>query len=209
MYERLSSAPVPPRPGCCIWFTGLSGAGKSTTAVILARRLEEQTRTVTVLDGDIVRTHLSRGLGFSKEDRDANVRRIGFVAAEVVRHGGIAICAAVSPYRDARADVRAMVDPNAFCEVYVNTDLATCERRDPKGMYAAARRGEIKAFTGVDDPYEAPLAPELVIDTIDNSPEDNAERVLAWLRAHDVLQGRRFVSVGTPTRRLGGRVPGR
>ncbi len=194
MYARFSPAPIAPAPGCCIWFTGLSGAGKSTTAAVLARRLEEEGRTVTVLDGDIVRTHLSRGLGFSKEDRDANVRRIGFVAAEVVRHGGIAICAAVSPYRDARADVRAMLDPGAFCEVFVSTDLATCEQRDPKGMYAAARRGEIKAFTGVDDPYEAPLSAELVIDTLESSPEANAERVMAWLRAHDVLEDQRLAA---------------
>ena len=194
MYERLSPAPLPARPGCCIWFTGLSGAGKSTTAAVLARRLEAAGRTVTVLDGDIVRTHLSRGLGFSKDDRDANVRRIGFVAAEVVRHGGIAICAAVSPYRVARDDVRAMLDPGAFCEVFVSTDLATCEQRDPKGMYAAARRGEIKAFTGVDDPYEPPLAAELVIDTVNSSPEDNAERVIAWLQAHDVLDRQRVAA---------------
>ena len=198
MYERLSPAPVPVRPGCCIWFTGLSGAGKSTTAVALARRLESAGRTVTVLDGDIVRTHLSRGLGFSKDDRDANVRRIGFVAAEVVRHGGIAICAAVSPYRDARDDVRAMLEPGAFCEVYVSTDLATCEERDPKGMYAAARRGEIKAFTGIDDPYEPPLSAELVIDTLSSSPEDNAERVMAWLRAHDVLDRQHLAAAGAP-----------
>jgi sulfate adenylyltransferase len=173
--------------GCCIWFTGLSGAGKSTTAGVVARRLEAEGRTVTVLDGDVVRTHLSRGLGFSKEDRDANVRRIGFVAAEVVHHGGIAICAAVSPYRDARADVRAMLPPGTMCEVYVSTDLATCEERDPKGMYAAARRGEIKAFTGVDDPYEPPLDPELTIETVTRTPEENAELVLAWLRGHDLL----------------------
>jgi len=187
MYERTLPAPAAPRPGCCVWFTGLSGAGKSTTAAVLARLLEADGRTVTVLDGDIVRTHLSRGLGFSKDDRDTNVRRIGFVAAEVVRHGGIAICAAVSPYRDARDDVRAMLEPGAFCEVYVDTDLSTCERRDPKGMYAAARRGEIKAFTGVDDPYEPPLAAELVIDTLASSPEANAERVMGWLRDHGVL----------------------
>jgi sulfate adenylyltransferase len=173
--------------GCCIWFTGLSGAGKSTTAGVVARRLEAEGRTVTVLDGDVVRTHLSRGLGFSKEDRDANVRRIGFVAAEVVRHGGIAICAAVSPYRDARADVRVMLPPGLMCEVYVSTDLATCEERDPKGMYAAARRGEIKAFTGVDDPYEPPLDPELTIETMTRTPEENAELVLGWLRGHDLL----------------------
>ena len=198
MYQRVSPAPLPPYAGCCVWFTGLSGAGKSTTAAVLAQRLEQEGRTVTVLDGDVVRTHLSRGLGFSKEDRDANVRRIGFVAAEVVRHGGIAICAAVSPYRDARADVRAMLPPGAMCEVYVGTDLATCEERDPKGMYAAARRGEIKAFTGVDDPYEPPLAPELVIETLASSPEENAERVLAWLRTHRILEQPRLAATGAP-----------
>ncbi len=198
MYERTSPAPAAPRPGCCVWFTGLSGAGKSTTAAVLARLLEAEGRTVTVLDGDVVRTHLSRGLGFSKDDRDTNVRRIGFVAAEVVRHGGIAICAAVSPYRDARNDVRAMLEPGAFCEVYVDTDLATCERRDPKGMYAAARRGEIKAFTGVDDPYEPPLNAELEIDTLSSSPRDNAERVMAWLRDHAVLDRQAIPSAGAP-----------
>ncbi len=191
--------------GCCIWFTGLSGAGKSTTAGVVARRLEAEGRTVTILDGDVVRTHLSRGLGFSKEDRDANVRRIGFVAAEVVRHGGIAICAAVSPYRDARADVRAMLPAGTMCEVYVSTDLATCEERDPKGMYAAARRGEIKAFTGVDDPYEPPLDPELTLETMTRTPEENADLVLGWLRGHDLLaQGQlaqgQLSPAGAPTR---------
>lgn len=198
MYQRVSPAPLPPLAGCCVWFTGLSGAGKSTTAAVLAQRLEAEGRTVTVLDGDVVRTHLSRGLGFSKDDRDANVRRIGFVAAEVVRHGGIAICAAVSPYRDARADVRAMLEPGAMCEVYVSTDLATCEERDPKGMYAAARRGEIKAFTGVDDPYEPPLAPELIIETVERSPEENAELVMVWLRTYKVLEQPRLASTGAP-----------
>jgi sulfate adenylyltransferase len=186
--------------GCCIWFTGLSGAGKSTTAAVVARRLEAEGRTVTILDGDVVRTHLSRGLGFSKEDRDANVRRIGFVAAEVVRHGGIAICAAVSPYRDARADVRAMLPRGSMCEVYVSTDLATCEERDPKGMYAAARRGEIKAFTGVDDPYEPPLDPELTIETMTRTPEENAELVLGWLRRHDLLAPSQLSPAGAPIR---------
>ncbi len=198
MNPPISAGPRPPVAGCCIWFTGLSGAGKSTTALVLAERLEAEGRTVTMLDGDVVRTHLSRGLGFSKDDRDANVRRIGFVATEVVRHGGIAICAAVSPYRDARADVRAMLGPAAFCEVYVSTDLATCEERDPKGMYAAARRGEIKAFTGVDDPYEPPLAPELTLETLNSSPDENAERILAWLRAQHVLEPARPAPVATP-----------
>jgi sulfate adenylyltransferase len=168
--------------GACIWFTGLSGAGKSTTAEILATLLLERGRQATMLDGDVVRTHLSKGLGFSKEDRDTNVRRIGFVASEIVRHGGIAICAAVSPYRATRNDVRNMVGEN-FIEVFVDTPLAVCETRDAKGMYAKARRGEIKGFTGLDDPYEAPENPEIVLDTVQNSAEANAQLIMRHLQA--------------------------
>jgi sulfate adenylyltransferase len=173
----------PPRhqQGVCIWFTGLSGAGKSTTAEILAVLLMEYGRQSTMLDGDVVRTHLSKGLGFSKEDRDANIRRIGFVAAEIARHGGIAICAAVSPYKATRAEVRAMVEADHFVEVFVDTPIEECERRDVKGMYAKARRGEITGFTGVDDPYEPPMAAELTLDTIMQSPEQNAWIVLNYL----------------------------
>ena len=119
-----------------------------------------------MLDGDVVRTHLSKGLGFSKEDRDTNIRRIGFVAAEIVRHGGVAVCAAVSPYRATRDEVRHMVGADHFVEVFVDTPLEVCERRDSKGMYAKARRGEIKGFTGIDDPYEAPEHPEITLDTV-------------------------------------------
>ncbi|MCB9452220.1 MAG: bifunctional sulfate adenylyltransferase/adenylylsulfate kinase [Anaerolineaceae bacterium] len=169
------------RQGVCIWFTGLSGAGKSTTADVLTVMLLEHGRQVTVLDGDIVRTHLSRGLGFSKEDRDTNIRRIGFVASEIVRHGGIAICAAISPYRATRNDIRNMVGGDNFVEAFVDTPIEVCEARDTKGMYARARAGEIKGFTGIDDPYEAPLNPELVLTTTDTTPEDNARRILAYL----------------------------
>ena len=173
----------PPRhqQGFCLWFTGLSGAGKSTTAEILTTRLLEHGRQVTVLDGDVVRTHLSKGLGFSKEDRDTNIRRIGFVAAEIARHGGGVICAAVSPYRATRNECRAMVGTDRFIEIFVDAPLEVCEERDVKGMYRLAREGKIKNFTGIDDPYEPPHNPEIVIDTVARSAEENAELILAYL----------------------------
>ena len=166
------------RQGFCLWFTGLSGAGKSATAEILAVRLLENGRQVTVLDGDVVRTHLSKGLGFSREDRDTNIRRIGFVAAEIVRHGGGVICAAVSPYRSTRNECRAMVGAERFFEIYVDTPLEVCEARDTKGMYRRAREGKIKNFTGIDDPYEPPLSPEIRIGTVGRTAEENAEMIL-------------------------------
>jgi sulfate adenylyltransferase len=169
------------RQGVGVWFTGLSGAGKSTTAEILTMLMLERGRQVTVLDGDVVRTHLSKGLGFSKEDRDTNIRRIGFVAAEIVRHGGVVVAAAVSPYRATRDEVRHMVGVHHFVEVFVDTPLEVCERRDSKGVYAKARRGEITGFTGIDDPYEAPEAPDIVLDTVVSTPEQNARRVLEYL----------------------------
>ena len=150
--------------------------------------LLERGRQVTVLDGDIVRTHLSKGLGFSREDRDVNIRRIGFVAAEIVRHGGVAICAAVSPYRSTRNECRSMVGSNRFIEVYVDTPLEVCEERDPKGMYARAREGLIKDFTGIDDPYESPTNPEIVLDTVQSSPQKNAERILTELISRKFVQ---------------------
>jgi len=176
----------PPRhkQGVCIWFTGLSGAGKSTTAEVLTVLLQEHGRQVTVLDGDVVRTHLSRGLGFSKEDRDLNIRRIGFVAAEIVRHGGTVVCAAVSPYRTTRNDVRNMVGNDRFVEVFVDTPLEECERRDTKGIYAKARRGELRNFTGIDDPYEPPHHPEIRLETINRPPEVNARLILEYLIDH-------------------------
>jgi sulfate adenylyltransferase len=176
------------RQGVCIWFTGLSGAGKSTTAEVLTVLLMEQGRQVTVLDGDVVRTHLSKGLGFTKEDRDANIRRIGYVAAEIVRHGGLVMCAAVSPYRATRNDVRNMVGNDHFVEVFVNTPLEECEVRDVKGMYAKARRGEIKGFTGIDDPYEEPLHAEITLDTMAHGPEENARLILGYLVRHGFVR---------------------
>ena len=173
----------PPRhsQGFCIWLTGLSAAGKSTTAEILVEMLLEYGRQATLLDGDVVRTHLSKGLGFSRQDRDVNIRRIGFVASEIVRHGGVVICAAVSPYRATRNECRAMVGSERFIEVFVDTPLEVCEQRDPKGMYALARKGQIKDFTGIDDPYEPPPNPEVTLDTVRLSPEENARLILSQL----------------------------
>lgn len=180
---QILSETYPPRhhQGVCIWFTGLSGAGKSTTAEILTVLLLERGRQVTLLDGDIVRSHLSKGLGFSKEDRDINIRRVGFVAAEIVRHRGVALCAAVSPYRATRNDVRNLVGGDNFIEVFVDTPLWICEQRDTKGMYAKARSGEIKDFTGVDDPYEAPQHPEITLDTVSHTAEENARQIISYL----------------------------
>jgi sulfate adenylyltransferase len=173
----------PPRhkQGVCIWFTGLSGAGKSTLARILTAKLLEHGRQVTLLDGDVVRTHLSKGLGFSKEDRDTNILRIGFVAGEIVRHRGTAICAAISPYRATRNKVRQMVGEDRFVEVFVDTPLEVCEQRDVKGLYAKARRGEIRGFTGIDDPYEPPQEPEVHIQTVGHTPEENVQQILDYL----------------------------
>ncbi|MGH9908912.1 MAG: adenylyl-sulfate kinase, partial [Pyrinomonadaceae bacterium] len=180
----------PPRHkrGCCIWFTGLSGAGKSTIAEILTVLLQEHGRQVTLLDGDVVRTHLSRGLGFSKEDRDLNIRRIGFVASEIVRHGGVVVCAAVSPYRSTRNDVRAMVGNKHFVEVFVDTPISECEKRDTKGMYAKARRGEIKNFTGIDEPYEPPQDAEMHLTTLEKAAEENAWLIIEYLKAQGVIR---------------------
>ena len=188
--EILAEA-YPPRhrQGVAIWFTGLSGSGKSTTAEVLTVLLMERGRQVTVLDGDVVRTHLSRGLGFSREDRDTNIRRIGYVAAEIVRHGGIVVCAAVSPYRVTRNDIRNLVQKDHFIEVFVDTPIDVCEARDAKGMYAKARRGEIVGFTGIDDPYEAPLNPEITLDTVQCSPEENARRILSELLQRGFVRG--------------------
>ena len=166
----------PPRHehGFCIWFTGLSGSGKSTTAEVLTSILLERGRQVTVLDGDVVRTHLSKGLGFSPEDRDTNILRIGFVASEIARHGGAVICAAISPYRATRNEVRKMVGDGRFIEVFVDTPIEICEERDIKGLYARARRGQITGFTGVDDPYEQPMNAEITLKTVKISAEENA-----------------------------------
>ena len=147
----------------------------------------ERGRQTTVLDGDVVRTHLSKGLGFSQEDRDTNVMRIGFVAGELVRQHGAVICAAVSPYAAARNESRKMVGEDRFFEIFVNTPIEVCEERDVKGLYAKARRGEIKGFTGVDDPYEEPRNPEIMLETVDLSPKVNAQKSIDYLEAQGLI----------------------
>jgi sulfate adenylyltransferase len=179
----------PPRheQGVCLWFTGLSGSGKSTTAEILTSLLLERGRQVTLLDGDVVRTHLSKGLGFSQDDRDTNILRIGFVAGEIARHGGIVVAAAISPYRSTRNEVRKMVGDDRFFEIFVDTPIEVCEERDVKGLYARARRGQIKGFTGVDDPYEVPVDPEITLHTVDINPVENASTIVGILETRGFI----------------------
>jgi adenylylsulfate kinase len=162
--------------GFTLWFTGLPCSGKSTLAEIVAKELESRGRGVEILDGDVVRTHLTKGLGFSKEDRDENIRRIGYVCALLSKHGAIAISAAISPYRSIRDEVRSKT--LNFIEVFVDTPLELCVKRDVKGMYKKAFAGAIKNFTGVTDPYEPPLNPEIVIETQNEEPEVSAARIL-------------------------------
>ena len=165
--------------GFTIWFTGLSGAGKSTVSEILERRLRSLGARVEVLDGDMVRTHLSKGLGFSKEDRDTNIKRIGFVCQLLSRNGVVAIAAAISPYRTTRDFVRSQIEH--FVEVYARCPLETLVERDVKGLYKKALAGEIQEFTGVSDPYEEPLAPEVILDTNLETPEQGVEKIWAKL----------------------------
>ena len=171
------------RQGFTVFFTGLSGSGKSTIAnVLLVKFLEMGGRPVTLLDGDIVRRHLSSELGFSKEHRDINIRRIGFVASEITKNGGIAVCAPIAPYEAVRQDVRRMIEPvGGFCLVHVATPIEVCEQRDRKGLYAKARAGLVKEFTGVSDPYEAPAKAEVVIDTSALSPAEAAQAIILHL----------------------------
>jgi sulfate adenylyltransferase len=182
----------PPRhkQGFCLWFTGLSGSGKSATAQIMTELLLERGRESSMLDGDVVRTHLSKGLGFSKEDRDTNIIRIGFVAGEIARHGGAVICAAISPYRAAREEARKFVGEN-FIEVYMDTPVEVCEQRDVKGLYAKARQamvdGKPMGFTGVDDPYEPPVSPEIALQGYGATPEENARKIVAYLTEQGYL----------------------
>src|SRR5450432_2801253 len=165
--------------GVTIWFTGMSGAGKSTISTLLVERLRQLNAKVEVLDGDVVRTYLSKGLGFSKEDRDQNIRRIGFVCQLLSRNGVIAIAAAISPYRDVRDEVRARI-PN-FVEVYVECPLEVLAERDVKGLYRRALAGEIPQFTGISDPYEPPLHPEVVVNSSRETPEQSVEKIWATL----------------------------
>jgi adenylylsulfate kinase len=168
--------------GFVLWFTGLSAAGKTTVGSLVARDLEERGLTVDVLDGDVIRTHLSKGLGFSKEDRDTNIERIGWVASRLARSGAAVIVSAISPYEETRRRARALVEEHApFVEIYVATSLEVCAARDPKGLYAKALSGEIEHFTGVSDPYEEPAAPELRLDTEGFEPAASAASVLVRL----------------------------
>src|SRR3954464_8011048 len=171
------------RPGgFTLWFTGLSGAGKSTIAHVIGPELDKRGLVVEYLDGDTVRTHLSKGLGFSKEDRDTNIERIGWVASRLTRQGGAVIAAAISPYEETRAKARAMVEEfGTFVEVFVATSLEECIERDTNGLYAKALAGEIKGFTGVDDPYEAPENAEIVVETEGRTPEGAAQVVIEKL----------------------------
>jgi adenylylsulfate kinase len=171
--------------GVTVWFTGLSGSGKTTISKGVERELRLRNCLVEILDGDVVRTHLSKGLGFSKEDRDANVRRIGFVANLLSRNGVVAITAVISPYRAARNEIRMMSEN--FIEVYVDAPLEICEARDVKGLYAMARAGEIRGFTGIDDPYEEPLDPEIVCNTAEESIEESITKVIAKLERLDYV----------------------
>src|SRR4249919_2718624 len=166
--------------GFTLWFTGLSGAGKTTISEIVEKELRDRGSRVEVLDGDVVRENLSKGLGFSKEDRDTNIRRIAFVADLLSRNGVPVITAAISPYREIRDEAREVMD-GRFVEAYVKASLATCEQRDVKGLYAKARAGEIKEFTGISDPYEPPENPEMRIETAGKTPEENAQEILAYL----------------------------
>ena len=175
--------------GFTLWFTGLSGAGKSTISSMLEERLRAAGAEVEVLDGDVVRTHLSKGLGFSKEDRDENIRRIGFVCELLSRHGVIAIAAAISPYRAVREELRSRI-PN-FVEVYLECPVELLARRDSKGLYKAALAGEIAHFTGISDPYEPPLTPEVTIHSAQETPEQGMQKIWA------ALQDRGLVLSGT------------
>lgn len=181
----------PPRhkQGFTVFFTGLSGAGKSTIANILrVKLLEHGGRKVSLLDGDLVRKHLSSELGFSPEHRDMNIRRIGYVASEITRNGGAAICAPIAPYRRVRQEVREMIQPHGgFVLVYLDTPIETCEARDVKGLYAKARAGLITAFTGISDPYEAPFDAEIILNTAALAPEESAGRIIAYLEREGYL----------------------
>ena len=173
-----------PRPGVTVFLTGPSGAGKTTIADALVSELEADRRPVTVLDGDVVRTHLSSELTFSREHRDLNIRRIGWVAGEIVRHGGTVVVAAIAPYEQARDDARALVEKHGrFVLVHLATPLEVCESRDVKGLYAKARAGQIPEFTGVSDPYEAPSRAEVVIDTSVTPLEESVSRIRAAMDA--------------------------
>jgi adenylylsulfate kinase len=167
--------------GLTVWFTGLPSAGKTTIARALEKRLLDEGRRVELLDGDVVRTHLTRGLGYSRADRDENIRRIGFVAHLLARNGVVVLCSVVSPYREVREEIRALHE-GRFFEVYVSTPVDVCTERDVKGLYAKQKAGEMTGLTGIDDPYEAPENPELVVPTHTQTLDESVEAV--WQALH-------------------------
>jgi adenylylsulfate kinase len=174
--------------GFTLWFTGLSGAGKTTIADLVGPELERRGLVVEYLDGDVVRTHLSKGLGFSKQDRDTNIERIGWVASRLTRHGAAVLVSAISPYAETRARARELVEEfGPFVEVHVKASVQECARRDVKGLYEKAFKGEIKGFTGVDDPYEEPADAEVVVDTEQHDPEESAALIIAKLEELELV----------------------
>jgi adenylylsulfate kinase len=181
--------------GFTLWFTGLSGAGKTTISKLVEQELRGRGSKLEILDGDVVRENLSKGLGFSKEDRDTNIRRIAFVADLLSRNGVPVITAAISPYREIREEARQLMG-DRFIEVYVKASVEVCAERDVKGLYEKAFKGEIKEFTGVSDPYEPPLNPELVLDTENEAPEESAGKLIAYLDERDLIPAGHPAGVG-------------
>jgi len=177
------------KKGFTIFLTGLSGAGKSTIAELLFEKIQkEYNRVVTLLDGDVVREHLSKGLGFSKEDRNANIERIGFVASEITKHGGIVICSAIAPYKEPRSKNRELISKHGdYIEVFVSTPIEVCEERDVKGLYKKARSGELKGFTGIDDPYEIPEGHEIDLNTKDQREDESVSLIVEYLTKNKLL----------------------
>jgi sulfate adenylyltransferase len=179
--SRLEANGVSDSAAACLWLTGLSGAGKTTTARAVIDRLARRGCRAVLLDGDELRRTISSDLGFSRQDRDTHVMRVAALAREIAARNEIVICALVSPYRDGRERARRLIGSAQFIEVFIDAPIAVCEARDPKGLYAKARRGEITGFTGIDDPYEAPISPDVVVTTAENSLEQNADRIVAAL----------------------------
>jgi sulfate adenylyltransferase len=191
--ELRSAYPSYRQQGFTLFFTGLSGAGKTTLAnALMARLMSHGKRKITLLDGDVVRRILANELGFSKSDRDLNIRRIGYVAAEITKAGGVALCAAIAPYLSARTENRNLISQyGGYIEIYLSTSLSACERRDIKGLYAKARQGELKGFTGIDDPYELPINPEMTLDTDTLTVEEAVTHIMEYLEKTGYLAAAR------------------
>lgn len=185
----MNARPGPSQGGLCVWLTGLSGAGKTSTAVAARALLQARGLPVRLLDGDELRLNRCSDLGFSPSDRDRNVLRVAGFAKELVDLGHIVICATISPYRRARSQARQIVGGQRFLEVFIDSPLALCEKRDPKGLYARARAGTLTGFTGIDSPYEPPLFADLVLSTLESSVEQNAVRLIARIESHDLDRG--------------------